>query len=550
VLGVQPYEERLMSEYDVLVVGAGSAGAVLASRLSEDPARRVAVLEAGPVYDSFDKFPSSLLDPSDMSNAVPGSPHNWSMTGQMRPGVQRPIARGKVVGGSSSINGAYFVRGTPANFDDWVKLGNDMWSYDQVLPYYRRSETDLDYSNDLHGDRGPIKVRREPADRAPEFTPAFTAACQSLGFEEEPDKNGAGSGGVGPVPLNIHDGVRQSTAITYLLPAMARPNLDVIGNAHVLKVILEGTKCVGVEAEVDGDRRMFRSNEVVISAGALRSPQLLMLSGIGPADHLRSVGIDVLVDLPGVGRNLEDHFELSVKWEFSGSTPPMPGRGVMTTVLNWRSSLAGATDDLEILPFVATSADQMRVGSMAKRPFKTLAAMRHTSPRFLIAQARAMRRPFFVIGLQQPDSSGSVTLSSADPHALPVLDWDVLSKDTDVARVREAVRTTNEVFKAADMRRIGARAVGLEDRDVNSDAAVDEWIRAHLFAVGHPSCTCRMGPQSDLTSVVGQGGEVHGVEGLRVVDTSIFPKITSRGPNATAVMVAERISDTMVTPSR
>ena len=532
-----------MDDYDVVIVGAGSTGGVLAARLSENPGRSVVVLEAGPVYASLDEFPASLLDPSDESEVMPGSTHSWELSGTLRTGVHVPIPRGKVIGGSSSINGAYFQRGTQSNFKTWVELGNDAWSWEQVLPYYKRSETDLDLHDELHGTDGPIKVRREPPDRAPEFTGAFTQACRELGFADQPDKNGAGPAGVGPVPLNVYEGRRLSTAITYLLPALERPNLRVIGNAYARKAIFDGDRCVGVEADVDGARKMFRAGEVIFSAGALRSPQLLMLSGIGPAEHLREHGLDVRVDLPGVGSNLTDHPELSFQWTFNGKLPAMPGRGLMTSALNWTAEGSGEVDDVEILPFVSSAADMMKISAAVRNPKQAIAALRNASPKFLIQQAKAMRHPFVVIGLQQPDSRGTVRLASADPARLPLLDWNLFSEERDRLRIREGIRVAAEIFHSSPMRAIGARAVNLGDKDLSSDRRIDEWAFANIFAVGHPSCTCRMGPASDMTAVVDQYGSVHGVTGLRVADTSIFPMIPSRGPNATAVMIGERLSD-------
>ena len=530
-----------MDEYDVVIVGSGATGSVLAARLSEEPSRSVLLIEAGNVYDRLDQFPDSVLDPSNMSAAMPGNPNSWSLTGTLLPGATRPIPRGKGMGGSSSINGAYFVRGTRANFDAWGKMGNDQWSYEKVLPYFKRSETDHDIRNELHGGDGPINVRREPEDRAPEFTGAFTDACQQLGFSEEADKNSGGPGGVGPVPMNIWHGHRQGTAITYLLPALGRANLRVVGNAYARRAVFEGKRCVGVETDVAGERRIFRANEVVFSAGALRSPQLLMLSGIGPAEHLREHDIQVLENLPGVGQNLMDHPELSVQWDFSGKCALEPGRGVLTSALNWTAEGSDYSDDLEILPFVVTSGDMMRVTSMARNPVQAISALRRTSTKFVIEQAKALRRPFTVIGLQQEDSRGTVRLGSGDPTQPPELDWNLMAEESDRRRFREAIRVTAEIYHSDAMRDIGGRMVNMSKEDLATDRTIDVWARGHIFTVGHPSCTCRMGPDPDQGAVVDQYGKVYGVEGLRVADTSIFPQIPSRGPNATAVMVGERL---------
>ncbi|MFC8181769.1 mycofactocin system GMC family oxidoreductase MftG [Rhodococcus sp. NPDC057297] len=528
-------------EYDVIVVGSGSTGSVLAARLSEKETRSVLLVEAGEMYQQLSDMPEDILDPSNMSTSMPGNKSSWSLLGTLIPGVSVPVPRGKGMGGSSAINGGYWERAPRSNFDDWVGLGNDEWSYDKVLPHYIRSENDHDFDGDLHGKSGPINVHRENPDRAPEFTAAFTEACTKMGFREDPDKNGDGQGGVGPVPLNVWDGKRQSSGLAYLLPALGRPNLHVVGKAQARRVLFEGTRCIGVEADVAGKITTFRGKEVVLSTGALRSPQLLLLSGIGPAAHLREHGIDVVQHLPGVGQNLTDHPELSVKWEFDGKCTQSPGRGVLTSALNWTAENSSHADDLELLPFVISSGDMMRVTTMAKNPKQALSALRKTSTKFMVDQALNLRRPFTVVGLQQEDSRGTVELDSSDPTKQPKINWNLMAEESDRVRFREGIRVVSELYGSDAMRAIGGKMTNLDKSDLADNKSIDAWARSHIFAVGHPSCTCRMGADPDDGAVVDQFGRVHGVEGLRVADTSIFPKITSRGPNATAVMVGERL---------
>jgi len=224
-------------EYDIIIVGSGSSGGALAGRLSTDPNFRVLVLEAGPVYRSQGEMPDELLIPVSAATAAPGNPHNWALPAEMRPGLSFPYPRGKCLGGSSSINGCYFIRGTREDFDGWAALGNDLWSYEQVLPFFKRSEADQDFDGEYHGTDGPIPVRRESLDRSPVFTPAFTDACRALGFPDVPDKNAPVNDGVGPVPFNIHDGHRVGTALGYLIPAMTRPNFRIIGDAVAQRVV-------------------------------------------------------------------------------------------------------------------------------------------------------------------------------------------------------------------------------------------------------------------------------------------------------------------------
>lgn len=533
-------------EFDVLIVGSGSAGGSLAARLTERAERNVLVLEAGSVYDSVESLPQSVKDPGDISNALPGSPQNWRLFGEPADGFNVPITRGKVMGGSSSINGAYFIRATRENFDEWVALGNDEWSYEKVLPFYKRTESEKDFGDDTthHATDGPIPVQREPLDRAPEFTTAFTDGAMGLGFPLEEDKNATGIGGVGPVPANISRGIRVGTAVGYLIPALSRPNLSIKGGAHVTRLLFDGPRCIGVEALVDGQHQRFYANETVLSAGALRSPQLLMLSGLGPGDHLREHGIEVLVDLPGVGQNLMDHPEISSPWTFRGKHRTMPTRSAMTNSINWTAEGSSQTGDLEILPFVATPSAMMHLeASVLKHPAATLSMMRQTSPRLVMQQTRARRVPFVLISVMQADSRGQVTLTSADPLANPGLKWNFFREESDRRRFREGMKVLYELWHSPQMQAIGAKLLALGKDDLASDRAMDVWMTTHIFTPGHPSCTCKMGPDSDPTAVVDQYGRVRGVENLRVVDQSIFPKIPSRGPNATTIMLGDRMSE-------
>jgi len=522
---------------DVLIVGAGASGGALAGRLSQISDRSVLVLEGGPVYTSQDQMPVELLQPASISAAAPGHPNNWAYLGEMRPGLRLPYPRGKGLGGSSSINGCYFIRGTKNDFDDWVKLGNDEWAYEKVLPFYKRAESDIDFNGKYHGTDGPIPVMREMK-RAPEFTSAFNEACISLGFPEDPDKNAPSDGGVGPVPLNIANGMRVGTALGYLLPNMSRPNLRIIGNTVVERILFEDKKAVGVEALQDGRRTTYRAHEIVISAGALRSPQVLMLSGIGPADHLREHGITVVQNLPGVGQNLMDHPMVSASWESKVPLSRDLDSGALTSVLHWRAE----DSELELLPFVIKNGDMMGIGDVLARPAKALAAMRGTSVSAVTRQARLMGNAMLGIIVLQEDSRGSVTLSSADPHDLAVLKWNLLTEKADLVRFREAVRVAHEVFRQQPLRSIGAKIAGLTAKTLGDDKALDEWVTGKIGG-GHPSCTCRMGPESDPMAVVDQQLRVHGVEGLRVADTSIFPRIPARGPNCSAIMVGERLAE-------
>lgn len=528
-------------KYDVIVVGAGSTGGALAAKLSENPDLSVLLLEGGPVYSSVDEMPQELLAPAIVAAGAPGHPNNWAYMGEVRRGLSIPYPRGKGLGGSSSINGCYYIRGTRDDFDTWAKLGNDMWAFDKVLKYYKRMERDLDFGGDAHGTDGPVPVRREPLDRAPEFTTAFDEGCYALGFGSDPDKNDPRpEGGVGPVPLNIAEGHRFGTALAYLLPATGRPNLTIVGNAVARRVLTEKKRAVGIEATVDGRPQVFHGTEIVISAGALRSPHLLLVSGIGPAAHLREHGVDVVQDLPGVGQQLTDNSMVTASWDSRLDLVKQIDRGTMTSTLHWTAE----GSDLELLPMVTRNSDMLGVTDVFARPLKAAKAMIGTSPKAVTRQARALRHAMLGIVVQKQESRGTVTLASGDPDKLPDLRWNLLSEQQDYMRFRVAIRVAFELFNTTGLRELEASIVGLDARTVEDDKKLDQWAFERVGG-GHPSGTCRMGPASDDQAVVDQRLRVHGIDGLRVADTSIFPTMTSRGPNATAMMIGEYLADIM-----
>ena len=295
-------------KYDVIVVGGGSAGSVVAARLAEDPKKTVLLLEAGNDYPDLSNLPFDIQFGHTKGAEDVNSPHNWALRGTITEEQgEIHVAQGKVIGGGGSINGQVFLRGIPQDFDDWASWGNEEWSYTKVLPYYRKMETDLDIKDDFHGMDGPLPITRKPNETIPVIQSAFQTACLQNGYDTTDDMNGVNPTGIGLVPMNNQNGVRMSTAITHLGPMRHHLNLTIRGNVFVRKVLTENCQVTGVEVESGGEVFSVESNKVVLSAGALKSPHILMLSGIGPKDQLDTFGVPVVQDTPGVGSNLRNH---------------------------------------------------------------------------------------------------------------------------------------------------------------------------------------------------------------------------------------------------
>ena len=532
-------------EYDVIVVGAGSAGAALAARLADNPNRSVLLLEAGPVYDRVDEIPKVLRDGTVIGASYPGSPYSWSFRGELFPGMTTTIPRGKVFGGSSSLNGCYFIRGVKDDFDRWAAAGNDKWTFEEVLPYFRRCETDADYASDAahHGDSGPIPVRR-PKNLLP-MTEAFTEACLALGFGEDPDKNAPKpEGGVGLIPFNIDESTQRiSTGIGYLLNRARRPNLTILGDQFVRRIVIERGQVVGVEVEAGGERKTIHAGEVILSAGAFKSPHLLMLSGIGPADELRSNGVDVVHDSPGVGKNFQDHTDIQLSYRPARKFDAPRGTSPFQCALHFSSSVAGDNgSDIEIAPFTRTFVDvsggRRVVLKMLAHPRDTRRAMHGTSLKPFLFGAQHQNHLSFMVALQRQDSLGEVKLVSSDPHRQPDINYHFLAAENDRKRLREGVRKAVEIMDAPQFSSVCGKRLSPTDDKLRDDAKLDQAIRNALILAIHTSGTCKMGPGGD--AVVDQECRVHGVQGLRVADTSIIPDGVARGPSATAVMIGER----------
>ncbi len=538
-------------QYDVIVVGAGAAGAPLAARLSEDSERTVLLLEAGPIPTQTSEFPPELLDAGTLQGARPDHPNNWSFLGYLTPDLPYSIARGKILGGSSAVNGGYFVRARREDFERWAEGGNDEWAYEKVLPFLRRLEADAQFGQAAtHGASGPMPVTRQPQDHP--AARAFRAAALALGYPSEPDKNGQAEPGIGPVPVNVVDGVRWNTGIAYINPARGRPNLTVQGDSFVRRVVFDGIRAVGVEVERPGEIEIVTATEIVLSAGGVKSPHLLMLSGIGPRAELESVGIRVVHDSPGVGKNFSDHPEVSVGWRPRRDIVDLRSPQVLTHMLNFTAAGSDGVSDLEILQMVKptgyllTGRSQVVASGLAtllRHPLRSLQSVRGVSRRRLAQQLTHHADLSFIVAVQAETSRGNITLESADPSTPPRIDYNYLSTESDRSRMREAVRVTVRILRSQAFAPLFGRLTELEDRTLDDDALLDAWMLTHLGTAIHLCGSARFGGAGDRGAVVDQYGRVHGVEGLRVADTSILPSTPTRGPAATAVLIGELVAD-------
>ena len=508
-------------KYDVIVVGGGSAGCTIASRLSEDPDRSVLLMEAGPDYPVFEHLPDDLKMGNNVWLSAYG-PHNWGYTAKITEDqTELVIPRGKATGGSSAVNGQVLFRGIPEDYDRWAEWGNDEWSFTRVLPYFNKLETDLDFGgDDFHGSDGPVPVRRAPRNEWLPHSAAFERACLDEGFPRDEDQNHPESTGVSPRARNTIDGVRMSMAINYLDIARHRLNLTVRGSVTARRILFDDNRAVGIEAESGGEVFSVEADEIIVSSGAVASPQLLMLSGVGPAEHLRSMGIPVVHDSQGVGKNLRDHPAASVLYLAKGEKPDVQAP-VIQVGLRYTVEGSDLRNDMQLSPNLMTS--------------------EHRPAHVQIDED--LNYVGMGASLQLALGQGELTLQSTDPHVQPNLNYNYYQEPEDLRRMREAIRLGVWMAEKPPFSDLIEERLMPSDEELASDELLDDWLRKNSGTSHHISGTCKMGPDSDPLAVVDQHLKVKGVQGLRVADASIMPDCIRANTNATTIMIGEKCAD-------
>ena len=524
-------------EYDYIIVGAGSAGCVLANRLSSNVFQRVLLIEAGPENNALSiKMPAAVL------TNLKRKTHNWAYQGEPEPalnGRQIQHDRGKTLGGSSSINGMVFIRGHALDFEGWRQSGCAGWSYADVLPYFKRMEYYSAGGDAFRGAEGPLNVYR-PIPEDP-LALAFITSGKQAGYPVTEDICGYRQEGFGSLDRSVHAGERWSTARAYLEPARNRTNLTVVTKAQVQRLVIDGCRVTGVVYKYGRGiiKTVQARREVILSAGAVGSPHLLMLSGIGPADHLQSMGIDVVADLPGVGQNLNDHPDFVLKYKCTQPVslwPKVKPLGKVAAGVRWLLTREGicASNHFEVVGCI-------RSGAGVEYPDiqLTMSPIAVNDDTWEPLQEHAFQ---IHVGLMRAHSRGKIELRSADPAEPPRILVNYLQDPRDRVLLRKGIRLVRELVGQPAFTALRGAEI-FPGETAQSDADLDTHLNSHTTTQWHLSCTARMGPDTDKGAVVDANGRVHGIAGLRVVDASIMPMVTNGNTNSPTIMIAEKLSD-------
>ena len=499
-----------MSHYDVLIVGAGSAGSAIAARASEDPNRTVCLVEAGPDYPDLGRTPDDLVNSHNNSYTA----HDWGLSYQPTQGRDQPLPRGRVTGGSSAVNTTIALRGMPEDYDEWADAGNPAWAWSEVLPAFCRLERDLDFGAEpYHGDAGPITIRRYPPGEMLPAHAAFLDAADRLGYPACADANAPDGSGAGPHPMNKLGRLRVSCAVGYLAPARIRPNFTLLAERHVVRLVVDQRRCRGVELLHNGETERLTADVVVLAAGALMSPAILLRSGIGARDQVEALGVPLVADLPGVGQNLSDHPAISVVCQVKPGVEIDHDQPIIQSILRYTAPQSDKRNDLQI--------EQL-----------SFAGKRGGPGLFAVAAV-----------LEYQYGRGQLTLPDADPFSAPTIESRFCEDTRDLDRLVTCFEDTLSFVRASPLADM-IEQVTFPDAARGQDRASLAALCRRFAASGyHPCGTAKMGAATDPAAVVDQYGRCHGVEGLVVADASIMPSVPRANTNLTCIMIGEMVGE-------